>query len=178
MPAWRWPFFSLRFILSHHAHINVLDPRNHNPRHKTCFQRETTYIKAARRVLPRRDLQTQPDTLRSHRDESRRFDPSWERELKEVTTELPFLHGVPILLKDLISTKDKLSTTAGSLALLGSVVRRDAGVVKRLRESGAVILGKASLSEWAHFRSFDIPSGWSARGLQGKVSFFHHYIYI
>ncbi|CAN6911134.1 unnamed protein product, partial [Brassica oleracea] len=74
----------------------------------------------------------------------------------------------PILCADLISTKDKLSTTAGSLALLGSVVRRDAGVVKRLRESGAVILGKASLSEWAHFRSFDIPSGWSARGLQGK----------
>nr|VDD47996.1 unnamed protein product [Brassica oleracea] len=74
----------------------------------------------------------------------------------------------PILFADLISTKDKLSTTAGSLALLGSIVPRDAGVVKRLRESGAVILGKASLSEWAHFRSFAIPSGWSAHGLQGK----------
>ena len=117
-------------------------------------------------------IETNPDALIQAENADR------ERELKEVTTELPFLHGVPILLKDLISTKDKLSTTAGSLALLGSVVRRDAGVVKRLRESGAVILGKASLSEWAHFRSFDIPSGWSARGLQGKVSFFHHYIYI
>ncbi|EOA16479.1 hypothetical protein CARUB_v10004638mg [Capsella rubella] len=89
-----------------------------------------------------------------------------ERELKDVT-ELPILHGVPVLLKDSIS-KDKLNTTAGSLALLGSVVPRDAGVVKRLRESGAVVLGKASLSEWAHFRSDSIPSGWSARGLQGK----------
>ncbi|CAN8229381.1 unnamed protein product [Cochlearia groenlandica] len=81
---------------------------------------------------------------------------------------LPFLHGVPVLVKDSISTKDKLNTTVGSLALLGSVVARDAGVVKRLRESGAVILGKASLSEWAHFRSFSVPDGWSARGLQGK----------
>ncbi|XP_048591119.1 probable amidase At4g34880 [Brassica napus] len=107
-------------------------------------------------------IETNPDALIQAENADR------ERELKDVTTELPFLHGVPILLKDLISTKDKLNTTAGSLALLGSVVRRDAGVVKRLRESGAVILGKASLSEWAHFRSFAIPSGWSARGLQGK----------
>ncbi|KAH0940694.1 hypothetical protein HID58_000331 [Brassica napus] len=109
-------------------------------------------------------IETNPDALIQAENADR------ERELKDVTTELPFLHGVPILLKDLISTKDKLNTTAGSLALLGSVVRRDAGVVKRLRESGAVILGKASLSEWAHFRSFAIPSGWSARGLQGKVT--------
>ncbi|CAH2076759.1 unnamed protein product [Thlaspi arvense] len=91
-----------------------------------------------------------------------------ERELKDAATELPILHGVPVLLKDSISSKDKLNTTAGSLALLGSVVARDAGVVKRLRESGAVILGKASLSEWAYFRSNSIPNGWSARGLQGK----------
>ncbi|KAL0692854.1 hypothetical protein Bca4012_060034 [Brassica carinata] len=92
-----------------------------------------------------------------------------ERHLKGVS-KLPMLHGIPVLLKDNISTKDKLNTTAGSFALLGSVVPRDAGVVKRLRGSGAVILGKASLSEWAHFRSFSIPSGWSARGLQGKVT--------
>ncbi|KAJ0242678.1 Amidase signature domain-containing protein [Hirschfeldia incana] len=89
-----------------------------------------------------------------------------ERQLKGVT-KLPMLHGIPVLLKDNISTKDKLNTTAGSFALLGSVVPRDAGVVKRLRRSGAVILGKASLSEWANFRS-SIPNGWSARGLQGK----------
>ncbi|KAK4401427.1 putative amidase [Sesamum angolense] len=79
------------------------------------------------------------------------------------------LHGIPILLKDNISTKDKLNTTAGSLALFGSVVPRDAGVVTKLRKAGAIILGKASLSEWANFRSLTAPSGWSARGGQGKT---------
>ncbi|GLJ13019.1 hypothetical protein SUGI_0203440 [Cryptomeria japonica] len=78
------------------------------------------------------------------------------------------LHGIPVLLKDNISTKDKLNTTAGLFALLGSQVPRDAGVVSKLRKAGAIILGKASLSEWAHFRSFNIPSGWSARGGQCK----------
>ncbi|VVB10305.1 unnamed protein product [Arabis nemorensis] len=106
-------------------------------------------------------IETNPDALIQAEIADR------ERELKDIT-ELPILHGVPVLLKDSISTKDKLNTTAGSLALLGSVVARDASVVKKLRESGAVILGKASLSEWAHFRSFSIPDGWSARGLQGK----------
>lgn len=79
------------------------------------------------------------------------------------------LHGIPILIKDNIATKDKLNTTAGSYALLGSVVPRDSGVVTKLRKAGAIILGKATLSEWAHYRDFDIPSGWSARGGQGKV---------
>ncbi|XP_078159148.1 putative amidase At4g34880 isoform X3 [Carex rostrata] len=78
------------------------------------------------------------------------------------------LHGIPVLLKDNIGTADKLNTTAGSLALLGSVVSRDSGVVKRLREAGAVILGKASLSEWANFRSDNAPNGWCARAGQGK----------
>jgi amidase len=80
------------------------------------------------------------------------------------------LHGIPILLKDNIATKDKLNTTAGSFALLRSVVPRDAGVVAKLRKSGAIILGKASLSEWAAFRSLNAPNGFSARGGQGKVS--------
>ncbi|XP_062177290.1 probable amidase At4g34880 [Alnus glutinosa] len=78
------------------------------------------------------------------------------------------LHGIPILLKDNIATKDKLNTTAGSHALLGSVVPRDAGVVTKLRKAGAIILGKAGLSEWSNFRSNDAPSGWSGRGGQGK----------
>ncbi|KAF5727833.1 putative amidase [Tripterygium wilfordii] len=78
------------------------------------------------------------------------------------------LHGIPVLLKDNIATKDKLNTTAGSFALLGSVVPRDAGVVVKLRKAGAIILGKASLSEWANFRSFEAPNGFSARGGQGK----------
>jgi len=78
------------------------------------------------------------------------------------------LHGIPVLLKDNIATRDRLNTTAGSLALLGSVVRRDAGVVTRLRRAGAVILGKANPSEWSNFRPVD--AGWSARGGQTRVS--------
>jgi amidase len=74
------------------------------------------------------------------------------------------MHGVPVLLKDNMATRDRLNTTAGSLALLGSIVRRDAGVAARLRAAGAVILGKASLSEWSNFRP--VKSGWSARGGQ------------
>jgi amidase len=78
------------------------------------------------------------------------------------------MHGVPVLLKDNMATRDRLNTTAGSLALLGSVVRRDAGVAARLRAAGAVILGKASLSEWSNFRP--VKSGWSARGGQTVVT--------
>ncbi|XP_041010149.1 probable amidase At4g34880 [Juglans microcarpa x Juglans regia] len=78
------------------------------------------------------------------------------------------LHSIPVLLKDNIGTKDKLNTTAGSLALLGSVVPRDAGLVAKLRKSQAIVLGKASLSEWANFRSLNAPNGRSARGDRGK----------
>ncbi|XP_077231336.1 putative amidase At4g34880 [Tasmannia lanceolata] len=78
------------------------------------------------------------------------------------------LEGIPVLLKDNIGTKDRLNTTAGSLALVGSVVGRDSGVVERLRRAGSIILGKASLSEWAQFRSLNAPSGWNARSGQGK----------
>ncbi|XP_024989492.1 probable amidase At4g34880 [Cynara cardunculus var. scolymus] len=78
------------------------------------------------------------------------------------------LQGIPVLLKDIIATKDKLNTTSGSFALLGSVVPRDAGVVSRLRKAGAIILGKASMSEWSDFRSLSAPNGWSPRGGQGK----------
>ena len=74
------------------------------------------------------------------------------------------LHGIPILIKDNIDTRDKMQTTAGSLALEGSHARRDAFIVKRLRRSGAVILGKTNLSEWANFRSTRSVSGWSSRG--------------
>ena len=73
------------------------------------------------------------------------------------------LHGIPILLKDNIATDDKMETTAGSLALVGSKVPADAVLVHRLREAGAVILGKANLSEWANFRGYAPFNGWSAR---------------
>jgi amidase len=76
------------------------------------------------------------------------------------------LHGIPVLLKDNIDTADQMLTTAGSLALMGSRPRRDAFIVKQLREAGAVILGKTNMSEWANFRSPHSSSGWSARGGQ------------
>jgi len=74
------------------------------------------------------------------------------------------LHGIPILVKDNIDTHDRMQTTAGSLALEGSMARRDAFIVKRLRAAGAVILGKTNLSEWANFRGKHSVSGWSSRG--------------
>ena len=74
------------------------------------------------------------------------------------------LHGIPVLIKDNISTADRMQTTAGSLALVGSRPPKDSFVVQRLRAAGAVILGKTNLSEWANFRGEHSTSGWSARG--------------
>jgi amidase len=74
------------------------------------------------------------------------------------------LHGLPVLVKDNIATVDRMSTSAGSLALDGIRAPRDAHVVKRLRDAGAVILAKTNLSEWANIRSTRSVSGWSARG--------------
>jgi amidase len=76
------------------------------------------------------------------------------------------LHGIPILIKDNIGTADRMTTTAGSLALEGSIPPRDAFVAARLREAGAILLGKANLSEWANIRSTRSSSGWSSRGGQ------------
>ncbi|KAJ4716740.1 Amidase family protein [Melia azedarach] len=90
-----------------------------------------------------------------------------ERKAKAERSKLD-LHGIPILVKDSIATKDKMNTTAGSFALLGSVVPRDAFVVTKLRKAGAIILGKASMSEWSNFRTFGAPNGWCARSGQGK----------
>ncbi|UDF04956.1 amidase [Asticcacaulis sp. AND118] len=74
------------------------------------------------------------------------------------------LHGIPVLIKDNVETKDAMPTTAGSLALKDNVTGRDAPVVARLRAAGAVILGKTNLSEWANIRSNNSVSGWSAVG--------------
>jgi amidase len=78
------------------------------------------------------------------------------------------MHGVPVLIKDNIDTADRMMTTAGSLALEGSIPLRDSFVAQRLREGGALILGKTNLSEWANFRSSRSTSGWSSRGGQTK----------
>ena len=76
------------------------------------------------------------------------------------------LHGIPVLIKDNIDSGDRMLTTAGSLALLGAPAPRDAFVVQRLRDAGAVLLGKTNLSEWANIRASKSSSGWSARGGQ------------
>ncbi len=74
------------------------------------------------------------------------------------------MHGIPVLLKDNIETADRMQTTAGSLALVGPPAAQDSGVARKLREAGAVILGKTNLSEWANIRSSHSTSGWSGRG--------------
>lgn len=81
------------------------------------------------------------------------------------------LHGIPILLKDNIDTGDKMQTTAGSLALEGNIAPKDAFIIKKMRDAGAVVLGKTNLSEWANFRSETSSSGWSGRGGQVRNPF-------
>src|SRR6266404_5860774 len=81
------------------------------------------------------------------------------------------LHGIPVLIKDNIDTHDRMTTTAGSLALGGSIPLQDSSVAGRLRQAGAVILGKTNLSEWANFRSSHSTSGWSGRGGQTKNAY-------
>jgi len=104
-------------------------------------------------------IQANPDALAVARE--------LDRERKEKGPRGP-LHGVPIVIKDNIDTADGMETTAGSLALLGSKPAKDAFVVERLREAGAVILAKTNLSEWANFRSTRSTSGWSGRGGQTR----------
>jgi amidase len=90
-----------------------------------------------------------------------------DKERKEKGPRGP-LHGIPVLIKDNIATKDRMQTTAGSLALVGSKPPTDAFVAKKLREAGAVILAKSNLSEWANIRSNHSISGWSGRGGQTR----------
>ncbi|HYA48072.1 MAG TPA: amidase, partial [Burkholderiales bacterium] len=104
-------------------------------------------------------IETNPEALTIARE--------LDRERREKRPRGP-LHGVPILIKDNIDTADRMETTAGSLALLGSKPARDAFVVERLRAAGAVIIGKTNLSEWANFRSSRSTSGWSGRGGQTR----------
>ena len=107
-------------------------------------------------------IETNPDALEIARE--------MDREMKEKGSRGP-LHGIPVVLKDNIDTHDKMTTTAGSLALEGSIPAVDSEVARRLKEAGAIILAKANLSEWANFRSLTSSSGWSGRG--GPVSYTH-----
>jgi len=104
------------------------------------------------------------------------INPDWHSIAREMDQQLMSgpaaadkpLFGVPIALKDNIDTADRMQTTAGSLALLGSSPQRDAFIVRRLRAAGALILGKANLSEWAGMRDFNQIGGWSGRGGQTR----------
>ncbi|MFE3869153.1 amidase [Flavobacterium sp. LS2P90] len=93
-----------------------------------------------------------------------------DKEMKSGKSRGP-LHGIPILIKDNIDTGDKMQTTAGALAMEGNIPSKDAFVVKKLREAGAIIIGKTNLSEWANFRSTQSCSGWSSRGGQTKNAY-------
>src|SRR5436190_24208711 len=90
---------------------------------------------------------------------------SLDRDRQEGRSRVP-VHGIPILLKDNIDTADRMLTTAGSLALVQSRPARDATVAAKLRQAGAILLGKTNMSEWANFRSKRSSSGWSGRGPQ------------
>jgi len=90
-----------------------------------------------------------------------------DRERKQKGARGP-LHGIPVLIKDNIDTADRMMTTAGSLALAGSKPPKDSVVAQKLREAGAVIIGKTNLSEWANIRSRHSTSGWSGRGGQTR----------
>ena len=91
--------------------------------------------------------------------------------LRQAGTVLGPLHGIPFLVKDNIASKDRMETTAGSWALLGSVVPRDSYVVSQLRAAGAILMGKSSLSEWADMRSNNYSEGYSGRGGQARSAY-------
>lgn len=99
--------------------------------------------------------------------EAREIAQARDRELAAGRLRGP-LHGIPILVKDLFATADRMATTAGSLALLDNAVTRDAFIVGRLRAAGAIILGKANMTEWSNFQGSVQTSGWSTRGGQTR----------
>ncbi len=117
------------------------------------------YLERINRVDPvlKSVIEINPDALSIARE--------MDKERKEGKVRGP-LHGMPVMIKDNIDTGDRMQTTAGSLALEGNVADEDAFIIKKLRDSGAVILGKTNLSEWANFRSTSSSSGWSSRGGQ------------
>ena len=89
-------------------------------------------------------------------------------------TTLGPLHGIPILIKNNIATKDKMNNTAGSWALVGATVPSDSFMAKKLRQAGAIILGKTNLSQWANYRSSNSSNGWSAHGGQVYGAYYPH----
>lgn len=123
----------------------------------TSRQLTTTYLERIAKINPliHAVIETNPDALG--------IAAELDRERQQGKLRGP-LHGIPVLVKDNIATDDKMQTTAGSLALVGAEVPADAVIVAQMRAAGAVILGKANLSEWANFRGNAPFNGWSARG--------------
>lgn len=119
------------------------------------------YLARIRALNPRLHavIETNPDALKDAAASDRHRRRHGARSL---------LEGVPVLLKDNVDTADRQHSTAGSFALVDSKPARDAFLAKKLRDAGAILLGKANLSEWANFRSTNSSSGWSARGGQGN----------
>jgi len=120
------------------------------------------YLARIRAIDPKTNsmIEINPDAVTIARQRDR------ERRLKNVKGPL---HGIPVVIKDNIDTADKMKTTAGSLALADAPTpAKDAFIVERLREAGAVLLGKTNLSEWANFRDNNSISGWSGRGGQTR----------
>jgi amidase len=129
--------------------------------HLTAVQLLKCYLKRSRQVDPYINsiIELNPDA----QDIAAALDT--EREEGKIRGPL---HGIPFIVKDNIATKDQMETTAGSWMLLGSVVPRDAHVVAKLRQAGAVLMGKATLSEWADMRSNNYSEGYSPRGGQAR----------
>ena len=124
---------------------------------KAVTQQYLARIKSIDKAGPKLNsvIEVNPDALK--------IAEALDRERREKGPRGP-LHGIPVLIKDNIATADKMQTTAGSLALVGVKPPRDAFLVAKLRDAGAVILGKTNLSEWANIRSTRSTSGWSSRG--------------
>jgi len=128
----------------------------------TSEQITTWYLARIRTIDPQINsmIEINPDAIAIAREK--------DRERRNRIVKGP-LHGIPVVIKDNIDTADKMKTTAGSLALADAPTpKQDAYIVKRLREAGAVIIGKTNLSEWANFRDNDSISGWSGRGGQTR----------
>ena len=129
------------------AYLERIDDIDDNCTHNGCAKKVTVALNAV--------IEANPDALAIAQD--------LDKERKAKGPRGP-MHGVPVLIKDNIETSDRMQTTAGSLALVGSKPAQDSAVARKLRDAGAVILGKTNLSEWANIRSSHSTSGWSGRG--------------
>jgi len=153
-PQWREPEFELNEITIGDLQKQLAEGRYTSKAVTELYLRRIDAIDRAGPHL-RSVIEVNPDAMA--------IADALDKERKAGKVRSP-LHGVPVLLKDVVDTADRMRTTSGSLALAGSHAPRDAFIVERLREAGAILLGKTNLSEWSNARSSRATSGWSARG--------------